>query len=587
MFTHQTINQIYFDNPLSLLLRCSLKFIAILCFLLFSPPTLLASSISSMAGQILPTTDFQIDDIKSVTNSSRNGREFHTMTLLNDGTILVVGGTTNSGISNDVRLYDSEDSRASQAEWDMLSPMSVKRSHHTATLLDDGSVLVVGGQSEDHQATNRVEIFDPVDGSWRDVASLSDARYAHTATRLNDGRVLVIGGVNASSKVEIYDPQNDQWITSADLNVGRYGHRDVMLPTGHVLALGGYGIATNNLEVLQSVEFYDVENDSWTEIADLLEPRTSHTATLLPNGLLIVVGGDRSATSETNMLSSVELLDTTQELQNATWQPGAHLAISIRGHTAIALPKSSKHSNGALLISGGLTSYGLMNDYSSAGVYLYDPDIGEAGYWHTKRALKVSRYNHVSTLLPNNQIFIFGGLEKDTEKRNKLVETEEVYDLSIDPNRGLWTPLGPLNMPRYYHTATPLKDGRILAVGGVKAGPTAELYDPEASPVGTWTLVGDMMSERYHHTATRLDDGRVVVIGGKDNHESNLSSVEVFDPDSDSWTLLPDLKRPRYRHTTALLNDNKLLVIGGRGGMSEVEIYDLNTAREINTPLLF
>jgi N-acetylneuraminic acid mutarotase len=130
----------------------------------------------------------------------------HTATLLASGQVLIAGGagsispTLNEPSALDTaELYDP-----SVGNWNLLTPMHTTRDHHTATLLDDGRVLVVGGA---YTSTPLPELYDGALNSWRIVPGDPMSRYAHTATLLEDGRVLVAGGIGQSAAgTWIYDP---------------------------------------------------------------------------------------------------------------------------------------------------------------------------------------------------------------------------------------------------------------------------------------------------------------------------------------------------------------------------------------------
>ncbi len=132
---------------------------------------------------------------------------------------------------------------------------------------------------------------------------------------------------------------------------------------------------------------------------------------------------------------------------------------------------------------------------------------------------------------------------------------------------------GNLNNTRDLHTATLLKDGRVLVTGGfdgIQKLASCELYNPES---GTWSLVGEMSEARCFHTATLLDDGRVFVTGGAGNDENSIIWFELFDPLSETWSEInydygPDedttrMSKSRMCHSATLLKDGKVLVTGG------------------------
>jgi len=123
--------------------------------------------------------------------------------------------------------------------------MIAERDSHTATLLADGRVLVVGGadlmDGIDNLAT--AEIYDPATGKFTRTGSMAHGRAEHTATLLADGRVLVAGGIDdwgGLATTQIYSPSVNRWSRGNDLPVERAGQVAVRLPSGAVLLVGGY-----------------------------------------------------------------------------------------------------------------------------------------------------------------------------------------------------------------------------------------------------------------------------------------------------------------------------------------------------------
>jgi hypothetical protein len=332
--------------------------------------------------------------------------------------------------------------------WQSTAALARARYFHTATLMDGGKVLVVGGGLADGSVLNQAELYDSTNGKWvTTAASLSQPRMGHSATLLSGGKILVVGGWDGSAYVasaELYDPSKGTWTVTGSLNQERQYHTATELPDGRVLVTGGW----NDSFTLTSAELYDPATGRWTVTDSLSQPRDSHTATLLPNGKVLVVGG----WGTTSYLASAELYDPA----TGKWNAATRLNLARGYHTATRL------KDGKVLVAGGYDESGL-----PASTALYDPDTG---LWETTRPLGQARYYHTATLLQDGRILVSGGFGGD----NKPIASTELYD----PTTGLWSSTTSMAEARSMHTATLLPSGRVIALGGkgAQALSSAELF---------------------------------------------------------------------------------------------------------------
>src|SRR5579864_7171268 len=166
-------------------------------------------------------------------------RDPFTATLLDDGTVLIAGGYGSSGVLDTAELSDP----LGQTMTPVTAPMASYRAYHTATLLNNGMVLLVGGLSNGGLPTTSAELFDSIHQTFTSTGNLSHERYLHTATLLRDGTVLIAGGIdgsgNALSLVELYNPATGAFISIGSLNAARYAHTATLLNDGTVLFAGG------------------------------------------------------------------------------------------------------------------------------------------------------------------------------------------------------------------------------------------------------------------------------------------------------------------------------------------------------------
>ncbi len=362
--------------------------------------------------------------------------------------------------------------------WSPASNMAVPRAYHTATLLPNGKVLVVGGRglvalSAPWQPAGRAiasaELYDPKTGRWSSAGTLSAPRYAHTATLLANGKVLIVGGnqtmPNASlpagadtvSSTELYDPQTNRWSLAASMQTARSSHSATLLEDGRVLVAGGIASSAGDPgSVLASAELYDPVANTWTVAAPMPSARMNQSATFLPDGRVLVVGGlDRLldfpiGTAPTTGLSTADIFDPATD----SWSP----APSMR-YTRIS-PSSTLLPNGRVLVVG---DYGA-NEQSAE---IFDP---ASQRWLPGPKPAEGRAGHVAVLLHSGAVLIAGGLG-DTGA--------ELFDW----HRNTWASAGTLAVIWSSATATVLNDGKVLVAGGYGAGSTswagAELYDPQ------------------------------------------------------------------------------------------------------------
>jgi Galactose oxidase, central domain/Kelch motif len=329
-------------------------------------------------------------------------------------------------------------------------------------------------------------------GIWTSTGSLSTVRAQNTATLLPDGTVLVAGGHNPSpataslASAEIYDPAAGTWSPTGSLATGRSDHTATLLPDGKVLVAGGFaGVPESELA---SAEIYDPVSKLWSSTGNLATARAGQTATLLANGTVLIAGGFGSA----GALNSAELYDPTA----GTWAATGNLSVARTGHTATLL------LNGAVLVASG----------SSAEIY--NPT---AGAWTPTGSLATARTSFTATLLPNGTVLVAGGATTEFIS----AASAEIYD----PTAGTWAPTGNLINARSSHSAARLPNGSVLVAGGYQSGylASSEVYDPVAH---TWSTVGSLNTARYEQTATLLNNGTVLVAGGSAG--GALASAEVY-----------------------------------------------------------
>ncbi len=385
----------------------------------------------------------------------------HTATVLNDGRILVAGGGTAGIMFATAEIYDPATSR-----WTATGSMASARKQHTATLLTDGRVLVTGGLTTG-SALATAEIYNPAAGTWSSAGAFSSgfARMQHSATRMNDGRVLVAGGNDTTTfvptaTVEIYDPTTNTWSAGPVLPGGnRFDHAAVLLQDGRVMLFGG---SFNSNSGFNSTLIYDPVANSWTNGAAMGAARNQPTATVLADGRVLVVGGGPLPASPS---PSAERYDPVAN----TWTGAGSLATPVYGLTATLL------ANGRVLAAGGANGVNASTVINTTA--LYDPT---SNAWTTAKPMLSSRYTHTGSLLADGSVILVGGKTNP----NSSLNTSEAYfpELTLfsvtfaDVEVGTTLPVLPLSVGggigpyTFAVTAGTLPPGTALTTAGVYSG---------------------------------------------------------------------------------------------------------------------
>jgi hypothetical protein len=335
--------------------------------------------------------------------------------------------------------------------WTVAERVMSLRDLNTATLLSNGKVLVAGGRGGNGDPIAFTELYDPASGSWTASGRMVGARAGHTATLLADGRVLVVGGSDS-------------------------------LGSNHVLQ----GPQSSSNGLLATTELYDPASGSWTATGAMAEARIDHTATLLPDGKVLVAGGYGGASGQ-EILASAELFDPA----TGSWAMTGPMNVARARDTATLL------ADGTVLVVGGASS--TLGAVDSAEIY-----SPSSGSWSTTGQMIVARSGQTATRLHDGMVLVAGG---------DALASAELFN----PGSGAWTATGPMASAFAIATATLLPDGRVLVVGksldnGLPdSAASAELYDAQS---GSWAAAPNLTIDRTAHTATLLDDGRVFVTGG-------------------------------------------------------------------------
>jgi MYXO-CTERM domain-containing protein len=480
-----------------------------------------------------PTYPVVIDPIWSPAVQPIKLRKNHTATLLGDGRVLLVGGTLVDTSDTSTELFDTA---AGASE---LGPaLATARAQHTATLLRDGRVLVAGGNdSSPGTELASVELFDPAVGTLEAGPDMAVPRAGHSATLLDDGRVLFVGGGSA----ELFDPSTTTFTQVGPVAVG--GPSAALLSDGRVFILG--------VDTSGAVAFlFDPAVDTLTPIpppASVDYDPGSASLTVLRDGRVVIHGACPCFSIGGPIFSDDRVF--VWNPVTSTYSVAGSLQDGRIGHTANLLP------DGRVIFLGG--------SYSSSAD-LFDPQAGT--FTRIADALLQQRETHTSTVLPNGNVLVVGGDQASAE----------LFHGGAPLSTNAFVPGPALGTGRRDHTATTLSDGRVLLAGG-DLGPTptpsdSELFDES---LGSFASGAAMVQPRARHSATRLNDGRVLVVGGRADFTTILAAVEWFDATSETFVAGPSLATARIEHTATRLRDGRVLVAGGFDGTTELDSAEL------------
>ncbi len=314
-------------------------------------------------------------------------RAAHTATLLKDGNVLIVGGMHKNGLFYDeVEVFDPK-----QNSFTILkNRMTKKRVSHTATLLKDGRVLIVGGWSDRHTPEKTAELFEPKSHKFIAIGNTRFARSGHSSTLLQNGKVLIAGGYDGTrnlSEAELFDPATNRFEVIGKMKSGHNIHSATRLKNGEVLITGGEnseGLTTNEVEI------FDPATNKFRKIsAQMMATRYKHDSVLLADGSVLIFGGSDSR-DRAGKLKSAEIFDPLKE----TFKPTGDMNFArfkIR-ETGVLL------ADGNVLIAGG----GIEAEIFRPDTNSFESVTGSFG---------ISLHYSSVTLLEDGRALILGGYE--------------------------------------------------------------------------------------------------------------------------------------------------------------------------------
>jgi hypothetical protein len=352
-----------------------------------TPSPTAATATVSTAASLRPPGKFV------ATGSMTVGRDSHTATLLLDGRVLMVGGE-GDGAASSAELYDP-----ATGKFTKTGSLHQGRDDQTATLLKDGRVLIAGGMGWVGNSWSELasaELYDPATGEFSLTGSMTDSRVFHTATLLRDGRVLIAGGrdsagtggVSGVSSAEVFDPSTGEFTATQQMTHGRMFHTATLLADGRVLLVGGNGDS--------SAEVYDPGTGTFAPTGSMASVTGDHVAALLRDGRVLVAGG-----GETGGITypRADLYDPT----TGTFRPTGPMLNDCNCMGPLGSPSSAFVLNdGRVLVPDTVTG---PSSETLGSVELYDPATGTFSQAGTMTAL---RFGMSMTLLADGRVLFAG-----------------------------------------------------------------------------------------------------------------------------------------------------------------------------------
>jgi len=343
-------------------------------------------------------------------------------------------------------------------------------------------------------------VATPSPGQFALTGSMATGRDAPTAALLQDGKVLVVCGTSDGS-AELYDAASGTFDETGALTAIRTtGATATALRNGRVLVTGGND--RTMAQPLASAELYEPSGGTFTATGSMHSARAENAAVLLGDGRVLVLGGLDAAGTP---LASAELYDPT----SGKFTPTGSM------HYPRLSPAAAVLRDGRVLVVGGSGSGGV-GDRAPSTAELYDPAAGKFVLTGSPKAARHS--GQTGTLLADGRVLVAGGNGSDTQEIP--LKTAELYD----PASGTFAATGSMAIPRDGHSATALRSGEVLVVGG--ADESAELYDPSTGQFGA---TGSAVVARSFQASLLLNDGRVLLAGGATD-PAQTSSAELYQP---------------------------------------------------------
>lgn len=508
-----------------------------------------------------------------------------TSVVLPSGDVIAAGGALREGVGIAQRYSPA------LWRWSRVANMLRFRMEHSMTVLHDGSVLVVGGfddytpgrQFSGPEEARGAERYFPDRDEWLPAGEgiTYPERARHIAAILQDGRVLVAGGcygltcedVPPLTHSEIYDPTTNKWQELTPMGTPRSYASAVSLQEGRVLVVGGSsdkGTIVPDMSGLQTAEIYDPVSGRWTPTGGMARPRWLGTATLMLDGRVLAAGHTSPMSSNPWLVEQKR--EATSEIFDPTTGTWGHL-VEMNGPSDM-WPGAVRLQDGRVFVAGGAR----MSDNIGGK---FPPQIYDHHNHHwLKAAQSPSHTSHSPTedallLLRDGSVLRLGSQSPDrffeTPPTPSATPTETATPSDTPTATATETATAtPTDTPTSTVTSSPTPS--ITPTRTASPTPTAS-RTPTITPtptstrqrVGVWQRVASPSTKRYAGSAVLMTDGKVLVVGGTDGVNKCCIQTEIYSPFADTWTQLPAIDQATNVAFPQLLQEGPVtwLTVGG------------------------
>jgi len=331
--------------------------------------------------------------------------------LLSSNMVLIVGGIDSASRLTSLVVYDPNTGTFSDVG-------AMDAPYNSATLLNDGNVLLAGGDNfvstgSGSDVLTTAQLYAPATGGLTNTGPALQGVIAPVAVRLSDGRVLLTGGKiynqggAPTAAAEIYDPSSDAFSFTGGMTTPRYNHSATLLQDGDVLIVGGSASSVTGAP-LATAELFNPGSETFSAIGSMSTAHANHTATLLADGKVLIAGGSNRPPAAKNSVTAIaEIYDPSTRT----------FALTGAMQAPREFQQATRLSNGEVIVAGGDNSLNVL-----ASTEVYDPTSGTFGIDAT---MAVPRDNFTATLLRNGDVLLAGGLTGFTEGADTA--TAELY----------------------------------------------------------------------------------------------------------------------------------------------------------------